>query len=373
MPDPFVAQLGRISGPLLTDNLVRDGIDLSFRNRALDLDLLYLNVSNDRIGINTDSTAFSLDVVGDTKATSGIFGSGTIGNITFQNPARLSTTIGPINIIPQSNNPTVIFDSLGTTDIGYNPIITFNDNVIQSYNNNNIIFNPNANGNIQLQSNSRIDGNLTVTGPALSGNIIIGGNLSTTSNIIVGDTPLDVVVFESDFTQDIIPGSDLLYDLGKADKRWALAYIDDWSKADNLYSSLSNISNQTLINGISRSITSTVTNADLLFLPSTENTNIENIRFNNNTILNTSEDPLLFQSSGIGYYRFSGSNGVVLPSGRNDQRPTTPQLGDTRWNTDLQFLECFDGSVYISSIGPGENVTQSDMEDLGNVWTLILG
>jgi hypothetical protein len=363
MPDPFVAQLGRISGALLTDNLVRDGIDLAF-----DTELLYLNVTNNRIGINTDSPAFNVDVAGDSRAILGIFDSGTLGNIVFQNPSRISTTVGSINVTPLPVNPVVFFDQLGTSDIGYNPIIAFNDNVIQSYNNNNITFIANGSGKVELQSDSRIIGDLAVTG-----NIDIDGNLSTISNIIVGDNPIDVVIFESDFTQDIIPGSDLLYDLGKSDKRWSSAYIDDWSKASTLNISSVNIANQTLINGINRSIRSISVNTDLIFLPDTENSNIENLIFNNNSITNVSANPILFNSTGIGYYRFGGDNGVVLPSGTDAERPLNPQLGDTRWSTTRQFLECFDGTVYISSIGPGENVTQSDMEDLGNVWTLILG
>ena len=43
--------VGRISGPLLSKNLLRDGIDLSFET-----DLLYLDVTTGRIGVKTDFT-----------------------------------------------------------------------------------------------------------------------------------------------------------------------------------------------------------------------------------------------------------------------------------------------------------------------------
>jgi hypothetical protein len=42
--------IGRITGPLLKDNLVRNGVDLSFET-----DLLYLDVNTNKIGIKTDS------------------------------------------------------------------------------------------------------------------------------------------------------------------------------------------------------------------------------------------------------------------------------------------------------------------------------
>ena len=47
-----MSQVGRIGGGVLKSNLERQGIDLAFEN-----DLLYLDVNNDRIGINTTSMA----------------------------------------------------------------------------------------------------------------------------------------------------------------------------------------------------------------------------------------------------------------------------------------------------------------------------
>ena len=53
MADPldYVSALGRISGKLLSENLERQGVDLTFRNEQYDPDLLYLDVTNMRIGI----------------------------------------------------------------------------------------------------------------------------------------------------------------------------------------------------------------------------------------------------------------------------------------------------------------------------------
>lgn len=51
--------VGRISGPLLKANLERNGIDL-----AVETDLLYIDVTNNRIGINESSPMCELDVNG---------------------------------------------------------------------------------------------------------------------------------------------------------------------------------------------------------------------------------------------------------------------------------------------------------------------
>ena len=58
----YSAALGRISGKLLSPNLVRNGVDLTFRNYASDPDILYFDVTNKRIGINNPTPTYDLDV-----------------------------------------------------------------------------------------------------------------------------------------------------------------------------------------------------------------------------------------------------------------------------------------------------------------------
>ncbi len=64
---------------------------------------------------------------------------------------------------------------------------------------------------------------------------------------------------------------------------------------------------------------------------------------------------------------------MVIPSGTDAERSGTPEVGETRWNTDQQYLECWDGSVWVVSIGSGPVVTVNDMTELGEIFTLILG
>jgi hypothetical protein len=68
-----------------------------------------------------------------------------------------------------------------------------------------------------------------------------------------------------------------------------------------------------------------------------------------------------------------GDNGFVIPAGTSAERPPTPELGDTRWNITEQYLECFDVSVYVVATGGGDLVTQQFMEDLGFIYSAILG
>ena len=54
--------IGRVSGPMLQANLLRQGSDLAFETN-----LLYIDVSNSRIGIGTATPGFSLEVAGDAE------------------------------------------------------------------------------------------------------------------------------------------------------------------------------------------------------------------------------------------------------------------------------------------------------------------
>ena len=57
-----MAQVGRISGPLLTANLERNGIDLKISNTVSSSPVLKLDVTGKRIGIGTDSPIAELQV-----------------------------------------------------------------------------------------------------------------------------------------------------------------------------------------------------------------------------------------------------------------------------------------------------------------------
>jgi hypothetical protein len=70
---------------------------------------------------------------------------------------------------------------------------------------------------------------------------------------------------------------------------------------------------------------------------------------------------------------FSGNNGMIIPAGPDVDRRASPVVGETRWNTDLEYLECYDGAVWAVSTGGGIEVTTEIMEDLSHVYTLMLG
>lgn len=354
--------VGRISGPLLNANLLRNGIDLSFET-----DLLYLDVNADRIGIKKDNPLYDLDVNSFVNTTNLISDSARFGNVRINNNT-ISTTTGPLDIRTSDGNAVTNFGKLLTDDL------SFNDNTISGLSSNqNIELNPNGSGITIFNSNVNITNDLYV-----SGNITVDGNLSTSSNIIIGDAILDTVTIAPDFTQSIIPGDNDVWSLGEntgdsSPRRWSQLYVHDLTQVTTNLPQAVKVSDQLWLDGTINKITGLQSNEDILLSPDTGITYIESTKWEDNDITNLLNTPLTFTSTGIGYLRFMGDNGFVLPFGDDSNRPAIPELGDTRWNTDQGYLECFDGSVYVIATGGGAEITTNIMEDLSNLYSLILG
>jgi len=375
MPDPFVAQLGRISGPLLAPNLFRNGIDLNFDNS-----LLFLNVGDKLVGINTETPTDTLTVNQTFFSKFGISDYITVDNLLFQTNSSISSLNGPINISPSSEDPKTLIDNLQTRDFLNNSQIVINNNTIETVDNINLIVAVGEDKDILLQSNTTIT-ETDSNEPALSviGNISLDGDLSTTSNIIIGDEPVDVIIVNADLTQDINPGIDtdlennLGLSLGSPGKRWGNVYIDDWTKINNFIIDNALINNQLLLDGITNTIQPSTPDTDLIVSSGTNIIRLNDISIEDSDIRNTIDTPLRLESTGIGYWKITSNTAFVIPSGTTEERPPLPEVGDTRWNPDLAQLECFDGTIYLNSIGPGIQITVDNMEDLGHIYTLMLG
>ena len=193
-----MSALGRISGPLLKSNLIRNGIDLAFET-----DLLYLDVNNQRIGVKTTNPQYELDVTGTTRTT----------NLIVTNRAD----IGDVNI----QNNTIWSDgqylNLGTLDnvIYQNKLrvddIDIEGNVISTNtSNSNLELRPNGTGTVEVLSNMNVSGNIHAT-----------GNISADGNITLGDADTDNVTFNAEIASNIIPDQDRTYSLGTSGTEYA--------------------------------------------------------------------------------------------------------------------------------------------------------
>lgn len=376
-----MSQLGRISGPLLTDDLLRNGIDLAF-----DTDLLYLKVgpavlgspgggpgedgdpnptAGDRsIGINTDSPTDYLTVNGDIRISQDIIINGptaTIDNIVINSNSSFTTVSGGINIVPTGADAFVEYGEILTTDF------RIKDNFIHitSGTNTDLRLDASGTGYVDLLSDTQIAGNLQV-----DQNISSTGDVRLNGQFIIGNSPIDTVTIRTDFTQALIPGVNDAYDLGSPSRRWDQIYFAGDPVIQNANVLQIIIDNQISYSG--NTITSIVSNQDLELLPDTGITRIENITIQDNEITNLNSTPLTLSHAGNGYLKFNYNTAFVIPVGTNVQRQNN-EVGETRWNTDLGYLECFDGTVWQVATGGGVVVTPEIMQNLVYEYTLIFG
>jgi hypothetical protein len=364
-----MSQLGRIGGQVLTDNLLRAGIDLAFETN-----LLYLDVTNQRIGIKDSTPVYDLDVNSNINATElTVVTQLAPGNLRLNSPDIITTSVGGIDIYINGGGE-IFHDRLATANL------VIDGNLISSISNSNIVLDPNGSGTVELLANTNITGDL-----AVSGNISMSGNLTGLGTLTFGDQTLDTVSINTDFTQSIIPGDDLTYALGadagdSSPRRWAELHTPGWQNINSgpwpgsgIVPLFATISDQLTLDGTINKISAAQSNDDVLLLPDTGITRIEATQWQGNDITNLLNTPLTLTSTGIGYYSVEGTNAMIIPSGPDLDRRASPDIGETRWNTDQGYLECFDGTVWAVSTGGGIEVTTEIMNDLSNVYTLILG
>ena len=121
-------------------------------------------------------------------------------------------------------------------------------------------------------------------------------------------------------------------------------------------------------------LSTTTTDTNLLLNPNgTGNVTIDTLTFDGQNITWPVDTALTFNTSGYGYDKVSGTHAMVIPFGTNSNRWPTPEIGDTRWNTDSETLETFTGSSYTQSAGTGGTLTDDEMNELALQYTIILG
>ena len=190
--------VGRISGPLLKSNLIRNGIDLAFET-----DLLYLDVTNNRIGIKNSSPQYELDINGTMRTT----------NVQIDN----NLDIADINIQGNTISTTQQYLNLGTLDnvVYQNKAridgIDIQGNVISTNDSNsNLEFRPNGTGEVHVHSDMNVTGNIHAT-----------GNISADGDIVIGDADTDSITINAEIGSDIIPDVTDTFKIGEVGKIWS--------------------------------------------------------------------------------------------------------------------------------------------------------
>ena len=198
--------IGRISGPLLKANLLRDGVDLAFET-----DLLFLDVINGRVGIHTTTPTHDLTISGTTRTT----------NLIVDNEADIATFTINTNVIASSNG-TISLEPSGVNAVVYQSRILVNNNLQISTNtiqttvtNSDLSINTLGTGVINLNANVTVNGDVHAT-----------GNITADGTIIAGTTTTSTLT--SNISSNLIPSASNTYNLGSnpstGGHAWATTY-----------------------------------------------------------------------------------------------------------------------------------------------------
>ena len=353
--------IGRISGPLLKANLIRDGVDLTFRNGASDPDLLYLDVNNARIGVNNSAPTTDLHVTGSTRTTTiNVDNQLDLGNLHITGNT-ISSDLNTISFVPSGADPVIYNSKLHVDDLSIegNTISTLSSNA-------NLELRPNGTGTLEVFATTNIDGNLYVTE-----NINADGNVTIGGNIVIGDELTPTVVINAAIKSDLIPEQDNTYDLGSPSFRWKDLYVN------RINADLLNLSTLDVGNILFRdNVISTTPNEDLYIDGNgTGGVRLGNFRITGNVITNVANNAITqIAQTGNGYFRIDGTNGFVPPRGNDAERPTAyAVIGMTRFNTNTNALEVWSGASWASPAGASGAVSEILANDIAASFALMLG
>ena len=390
--------IGKIKGPMLFDDLARQGVNLSF-----DGNLLYLDVTNRRLGVGTVSPQYGLDVPANVRlanltvlgntitSNTGKIGLGSISNITvtggqpnyiIYTDGAGNLSFGNLNALSLSegftgNNITLGINSLGSLSnaLGISTTTSVTDGIALL---NRLLGNiTDATGtNIHINGNVIAQGNLSANYLTGNGSLLSGVSMPiTVSEYFYGDIAnvvphISTLRFDrsTGFTVQDLGANTALISMSSSFKTWVVdgqanlvAFGEDTVKfaTDNniaittvptatpiktITFSLANnisVSGNVTASGITATNGFKTANAVItggyingLANVSATTATIGNISFANSTV--TSSNVIVINSN----------SAIQIPRGGVSQRPAGVS-GMIRFNTDTPALEYFDGSIWV--------------------------
>jgi hypothetical protein len=130
--------------------------------------------------------------------------------------------------------------------------------------------------------------------------------------------------------------------------------------------------NNLLFNG--NIISTQLLNSNINITPNgTGQTDLGEIHIYQNEFINQNNStPMTLATTGAGHVRFNGSTAIGIPAGPTETRPFT-EVGDLRWNTTTDVTEVFDGVDYRGIAGTTAEATETEVDDLSQIYSILLG
>lgn len=378
--------INRISGNILQDNLLRGS------NLAIETDLIYFNVIDDRVGINTANTTHTLTINGNVNIATELEVDANItgGNITSINSIAATGNIDGGNVRAPSGqiyastgfflgNVDVLGNLNATIGVVYANSGIFYGNVITGVDaafagvpgftplGSNVVmqFAANVNSYAQLNFENINNGTLSSTDIVLTAN---NGDDSTyyADFGLAGSTHLDPDFFgdlpycnndaylyvtatdQAGPSSDSGPGNLILGSTNGIIKM----FVGNTAQA-NVITTISS-SGMTVVGNLESDqfsandavISGNLTTANLSV---TDGFNPGNFSFTGSTItLTVSPSDIILEPTGTGVLVIDTTTAVEMPVGNIAQRPANAAAGSLRYSTDAEALEYYNGSNWVA-------------------------
>jgi hypothetical protein len=348
-------ELGRISGPLLADNLLRNGTNLAF-----DTQVLYLDVVNKRIGANNSAPATDLYTPTAIDTT----------NIIVDTASNIANFYLTTNNIQNATASITLGSPVITPGLSTNNLYLSGNTIANTVTNNDINITANGTGGINF---SNTNGSVQVT---VNGTLHATGSITFDGNVVLGDAPTDTITFAAEVGSNILPLTNNSYTLGTSGLVWNNVYTNTFSVTSTTVpttSATTMTAGNFSFNG--NTITNTSSNQNFSLVTSgTGVISVNGTTFDaSNKFTNTSSGAYTLASTGTGYYKFNNSTGVSIGSGTTAQRPGNAVIGMTRFNTDLQYGESYNGSAWLPIGGQGSSLTLAQVSAILLTNVIIFG
>jgi hypothetical protein len=394
--------IGRISGALLFSDLDRQSTDLAFTTNGRPL--TYMDFTNFRLGVNTNSTVDTFTVTG-TANVSGvtkIYGNLVLASGTTSTDANTGALVidGGVGVSGNLHATNLFADNftgnvIATGSSSFDNISVVYEGSFGSVNTANALI---TGGYIEALTNATITtGNVNswyaAELNATAANITTGyfDNFNTANAVISGgyiSSLTNAYITTSEITNfssgNILVNGGYISSLTNA--YITTSEITNFSSGNILVNGgyISSLTNATIATGNVQSWYATVLNATQSNIVtgytsnlSTGNAvitggyisglanaiittaNIGNINFNDVTISSLTGNLVLSPiiSNGNAVVTIAATSALQLPSGTTAQQPTPVLAGAIRWNNSSNIIEYYNGSAWVSLIGQINNQT----------------
>jgi hypothetical protein len=279
--------IGRISGPMLFSNLERQGIDLAFEGN-----LIYLDVTNSNVGINTSTPNADLQVVGTANLANIIIDGNTIASTTGKVDLGYDA-----NLVIRGGSPSFVLSTDGAGIVSWASIgslapifgnIQLVDDTVSILK---------LNGNLNLQANGT--GNVVSQNDFYAPNLYISGTGTFGGNVTAPWFLGNIIAPNGEFGNSTI--------------------------STNLYVGSTNVIGDTKVS-------------------------LHELDIINNEIIGRTGNLLLsanIEADGNAVVRFTGNAAIDIPTGNTSQRPDYPDLGYIRYNIDYGSVEWWGGESWV--------------------------